>query len=229
MLGASGAVGGAAVAGLRAMPCTARITLLNRRQLDLAPAAMLSQHVVDPLDAASYQHLLAGHTAAICTLGVGQPTRVSKDELVRVDKTAALDFARACREAGVEHFELLSAVAADAASSNFYLRTKGELHVALAALGFARLSIFQPSMILTPTNRYDWKQGLVLAVWPKLSPVLAGPLAKYRGVRVETLGAAIALNLARPGRGVETLHWRDFARIVDAGATTGVASGQDVL
>jgi uncharacterized protein YbjT (DUF2867 family) len=210
MLGASGAVGGEAVNALLAMPNVSRVTLLNRRTLTRPTSARLTQHIVDPLDASSYRHLLVGHTTAICTLGVGQPTQVSKQELVRIDKTAVLDFGRACREAGVGHFELLSAVAAHAASSNHYLRTKGELQDALAALGFLRLSVFQPSMILTPTNRYDWKQAVVLSVWPKLSPLLAGPLRKYRGVRVEALGRAMARNLARPGAGVETLHWPEF-------------------
>jgi uncharacterized protein YbjT (DUF2867 family) len=213
MIGASGAVGGEAVEALLAMPELAKLTLLNRRRLDLPDRPGLTQHIVDPLDPASYRHLLVGHTAAICTLGVGQPTRVSKEELVRVDKTAALDFARACKTAGIGHFELLASVAADPRSPSHYLLTKGELRDGLAAFGFERLSIFQPSMILTPINRYDWKQAVVLAVWPKLKPLLAGALQKYRGVHVETLGAAMAENLRRPGRGMEILHWQDFTAL----------------
>ena len=213
VLGASGAVGSEAVKALLAMPAVAKVTLLNRRSLSLLESPRMSQHVVDPLDPASYRHLLAGHTAAICTLGVGQPSKVSKDELVRVDKTAALDFACACKDAGVQRFELLSAVGADPKSSNHYLRTKGELRDALRALGFERLSIFQPSMILTPTNRYDRLQGVLLAVWPTLSPLLGGGLRKYRSIRVETLGAAMARNVGRTGRGFEVLHWSEMTTI----------------
>ena len=213
VLGASGAVGSEAVKALLAMPAVAKVTLLNRRALSLPESPRMSQHIVDPLDPASYRHLLAGHTAAICTLGVGQPSKVSKDELVRIDKTAALEFARACKDAGVQRFELLSAVGADPKSSNHYLRTKGELRDALQALDFARLSSFQPSMILTPTNRYDRLQGMLLAVWPRLSPVLGGGLSKYRGIKVETLGAAMALNLVRTGRGFEVLHWSEMTTL----------------
>lgn len=61
-----------------------------------------------------------------------------------------LAFLQACKQAGVEHFELLGSVGANAKPSNFYLRTKGELEEGLKALGFARLSLFRPSMILTP-------------------------------------------------------------------------------
>ena len=139
-------------------------------------------------------------------LGVGQPSKIGKAEFVRVDKEAVIAFADTCRQAGITHlhFELLSSVGADAWARSFYLRTKRELIDALIALGFERLSIFQPSMIVTPTNRYGSSQGLLLAMWPKLEPVLRGAWRKYRGAPVATLGAAMAANL------VERLRWDDF-------------------
>jgi uncharacterized protein YbjT (DUF2867 family) len=172
------------------------------------------QHVVDPLDARSYARWLPGHQAAVCTLGVGQPSAMGEAEFVKVDRDAVIAFAKACKSAGVMHFELLSAVGADSASRSLYLRTKGELIDALSALGFERLCLFQPSMILTPTNRYGLLQGAMLAVWPHLNPVLAGPLRKYRGVRVEQLGAAMAQQLFTPGQGVQRLSWSDFGATI---------------
>lgn len=164
------------------------------------------QHVVDVLDPQTYRHLLDGHQAAVCTLGVGQPSAVSEAEFVRVDKDAVIAFAIACKNAGVTHFELLGAVAADAGSRSLYLRTKGELRDALVALGFARLSIFAPSMIFTPTNRYGFGQWLMLALWPKLNFILRGAWTQYRGIAVETLGAAMAAKLFTRGTGVEHLY-----------------------
>ena len=213
MLGASGAVGRATWLALSRQPEDKQITLLLRRPLADMVSPATRQHVVDVFDPASYLPLLAGHQAAICTFGVGESSKVSHDELVRVDKTAVIAFATACKQAGVQHFELLSAVAANARSASFYLRVKGELNDALKGLGFDRLSLFQPSMILTPTNRYGLSQGLTLAVWPKLQPILAGPLRKYRGIAVDQLGAAMANNLRVPGRGVEALEWDHFNQI----------------
>jgi uncharacterized protein YbjT (DUF2867 family) len=210
MAGATGAVGQRVVASLQNNPALQKLTLLGRRPLPDVVSPVIAQHVVDVLDPQTYQHLLSGHQAAICTLGVGQPSAVSEAEFVRVDKDAVIAFATACKHAGITHFELLGAVAADARSRSLYLRTKGALCHALVALGFARLSIFAPSMILTPTNRYGFGQGLMLTVWPKLNPLLAGAWRKYRGIAVETLGAAMAANLLTSGSGVEQLHWQDF-------------------
>jgi hypothetical protein len=81
------------------------------------------------------------------------------------------------------------------------------------------LDPFQPSMILTPTNRYGIAQGLALALWPKLDVLLRGSWRKYRGVAVQTLGAAIAGNLFTRGGGVERLSRHDFQAL---------AAGDDV-
>jgi uncharacterized protein YbjT (DUF2867 family) len=210
MMGATGAVGQQVVVALQANLALQKLTLLSRRPLADITSPAIEQHTVDVLNPQSYQHLLSGHHAAVCTLGVGQPSVVGKEEFIRVDKDCVLAFATASKQAGITHFELLNAVAADAKAGSLYLRTKGELCDALIALGFERLSIFAPSMILTPTNRYGISQALMLAVWPKLNPILSGGWSKYRGVRVETLGAAIAANLSTKGGGVEQLHWQHF-------------------
>ena len=73
-----------------------------------------------------------------------------------------------------------------------------------------RLSVFQPSMILTPANRFGLSQALILRFWPLLSHAMPGPLDKYRGIKVDTLGTAMARNLLTTGIGVEILRWRQF-------------------
>jgi uncharacterized protein YbjT (DUF2867 family) len=207
MLGASGAVGGIAAQALRQLPQVKQLTLLNRRQIPAVDSARVTQYTVDVLDPQSYTQLLPGHDSAVCCLGVGQPSKVSKEEFVKVDKTAVLDFAKACRNAGVRHFQLLSAVGADAQSSSHYLRTKGDLQDAIIALGFERVSFFQPSMILTPSNRYGFSQALLLLLWPGVSTLMVGSLKKYRGIAVDTLGRAMAKNAITTGQGVEILQW----------------------
>jgi uncharacterized protein YbjT (DUF2867 family) len=206
MLGATGAVGSEALKSLLAMPQIARVTAITRRSLDLAHPKLHVQ-VADVFSPSSYASVLNGHDGAICTFGVGQPSKVPPAEFLRVDKDAVMAFASACKMADVKHFELLGSVAADPASRSFYLKSKGDLREAIAALKFARFSCFQPSMLITPDNRYDWVQGIMLAVWPVLSPLLIGPLQKYRGIAVAELGRAMARNLLSPGSAVEILHW----------------------
>ena len=222
MLGASGAVGGEVVKSLlaqsRLMQLT-RLTLLGRREIALPPSAsgsVVKQYRIDIDATDTWAELVASHDCAVCTLGVGEPSKMSKGEFVHIDKDVVIAFATICKQAGVKHFELLGAAGADSRSKSFYLRTKGELRDALVSLNFERLSLFQPSMILTPHNRYGVSQALILKFWPAMSRLMIGPTRKYRGVLVETLGAAMAKNLATVGRGNETLHWDQFQRLAEA-------------
>lgn len=213
MMGATGAVGTECLKALLAMPGVGKITTLGRRAVEME-AEQLQQHRIDIFTPASYADLVAGHEVAICTLGVGQPTKVSREDFLKIDKQAVIDFGEACKQAGVAHFQLLSSVAIDAESASFYLRTKGELVEALQAMEFERLSIFQPSMILTPTNRYGLMQGVTLKVWPLLHPLMQGGAKKYRGVKVADLGKAFAENVFTNNTGFEELTWKDFQSLI---------------
>jgi uncharacterized protein YbjT (DUF2867 family) len=207
MMGATGAVGTEVVKTLKSFNALEKLTLLGRRIQGDHNHAAIKQHVIDVMDVGSYAQYLAGHRIAICTLGVGEPSKVSKEELVKTDKTAVLLFAKACKEVGITHFQLLCSVGANSRSKSFYLRVKGELEDELKALGFERLSLFEPSVILTPTNRYGVTQAITLAVTPLLNPLLLGPLRKFRGIRIENLGAAIAHNVTNHVAGVEHLQF----------------------
>lgn len=210
MLGASGAVGTETLNTLLQFDDIQQLTLLGRRSISNINANFVKQHQIDISDSRSYQNYLTGHTSAICTLGVGEPSKVSKEDFIKIDKIAVLDFASACKKAGIRHFELLASVGSNPKSTSFYLRTKGELIDALKALNFDRLSIFQPSMILTPRNRYGISQAILLKVWPFLTPLFFGKLRKYRGIPVQTLGQAMAKNIFKDGQSYEVLHWDEF-------------------
>jgi uncharacterized protein YbjT (DUF2867 family) len=227
LFGATGAVGGEVLKTLLALPQVAKVTAIGRRKADipagLDPSHKLVQETADLNDPAAYSRYLKGHSHAICTLGVGQPSKMSRDEFVRIDRDLVLTLARACREAGVAGFSLLGALGANAHSSFFYPKLKGQLEEGLKGLGFERLRLFRPSMILTPTNRYGSLQGFLLRFWPLLNPVLVGSLSKARGIRVEELGRVMALSaVIDDDPGVKILYWADFKDLIrnngDAGS-----------
>jgi hypothetical protein len=97
-------------------------------------------------------------------------------------------------------------------SSSFYLRTKGELEEGLKERGFERLSMFHPSMIITPTNRYGLSQAFTLSVMPLLDPLSIGSFNNFRSISGAILGAAIAMNLFQNSRAVagDILYWSNF-------------------
>lgn len=212
-LGATGAVGMETLKVLLKSDKVESIVHFGRNNVSIQDQK-INFKKVDVNNAESYGDNLQNCTIAICTFGVGQPTKISKEEFIKIDKDAVLIFAKKCKQQGVKHFELLASVGINAASKSYYLRTKGELVEELKKLDFERLSIFQPSMILTPTNRYGFMQGVVLKVWPKLNFLLQGKSKKYRGIKVEELGAALANNAMNESEEkLEILTWEHFQRL----------------
>lgn len=221
VLGATGAVGTELVKSLLASNHFDRVTTLGRRPLTLldkpsvnVPPEKLVHHIVDVFDANSYENFLSGHDCAFSTIGVGQPSKTTKAEFIKVDLTASVDFASACKKQNIGHFSLLTAIGTNSKSPSLYLRTKGELEKKVSDLGFTRTSFFRPSMIMTPTNRYGLTQGITLALFPILDHLLIGPSNAYRSIKVEELGRAMALNAEQSGAGIEILQWSGFQALL---------------
>jgi uncharacterized protein YbjT (DUF2867 family) len=85
---------------------------------------------------------------AVCALGTTRAKAGSDAAFRAVDHDAALAFARAAKAAGAKHFILVSSVGANPKASLLYPRTKGEVEAALAGMGFARLDILQPGLLI---------------------------------------------------------------------------------
>lgn len=86
MLGATGAVGNHAALTLSKMPSVQQLSLLGRRPAENVVDESILQHEIDIFSAKSYEPFLNGHGTAICTLGVGQPSKMSKEEFIKIDK-----------------------------------------------------------------------------------------------------------------------------------------------
>lgn len=212
-LGASGAVGTATLNNILEFKEIDKILLLGRRKINIVASKKIVQKVTDITDSNNYQSCMSDFDTAICTLGVGEPSKVSKEDFVKIDKMAVIDFAKACKKSGVKHFLLLSSVGVSITSKSFFLRTKAELIEAIKVLNFTSFSVFQPSMILTPTNRYGLSQAIVLKIWPKLDFMLQGKAKKYRGVKVDELGKAFANTVLNESSGLKYLQYEDFKNL----------------
>jgi len=146
-----------------------------------------------------------------CALGTTIGKAGSQEAFRRVDYEYPLRVARHAVEAGARQFLLVSSVGANHRSSNFYLRVKGELELALAALPWSSLRIFRPSVLLgaRPESRMGESIGKGLAV--AIGFLLVGPLSQYRGMPAETLARAMAQAAREPGPRV--LHYREIVEM----------------
>jgi uncharacterized protein YbjT (DUF2867 family) len=147
--------------------------------LDLLPAAMPVTRRPIPGRAgvvADFDDLppLPPAGIAICALGTTRARAGSDAAFRAVDLQAVLAFARAAQVAGVSHFILVSSIGADPDARLLYPRTKGEVEAALGAMGFARLDILQPGLLIGPRaerrpveRALQWAAPLMDLVMPR--------------------------------------------------------------
>lgn len=146
--------------------------------------------------------LLPPALVAISALGTTIRAAGSQAAFRAVDHDAVLAFARAAQAAGARHFIVITAVGADAASGVFYSRVKGEVERDLAALGFDRLDIVQPGLILGARAERRPVEALFQWLTPVLNPLLVGGLGKYGGIGADAVARAVAAlcDRSEPGR-----------------------------
>ena len=146
--------------------------------------------------------------AAFCCLGTTIKQAGSQEAFRAVDHDLVLAFARRARELGARHFLVVSAMGANAQSSVFYNRVKGEVEEALKAMDWPQLTIARPSLLLGP--RREFRLGERLA-----APLLRWIPGRYRGIEAAVLARAmwrLALEESDGVRVVESDQLRRLGR-----------------
>lgn len=208
--GASGLIGRALLQGLAADPQVETVHAVLRR----APAAgVLPEAKVRPFfaDPATLGRpgvaALPPIDAAFCALGTTIKVAGSQAAFRAVDLEAVLAFARAARAAGAQRLGVVSALGADARSAVFYNRVKGEAEAALIDMGWPRLVIARPSLLLgdRATLGQPARPGERLA--QVLTPAIGWLLPnRLRPIRAEVVARALERALAAPGDAVQILE-----------------------
>ena len=146
IIGATGATGKDLVTQLLADDTYSEVHCSVRKPMNLTHPK-LHAHVVDFETPEAWASLLQGDVAFSC-LGTTLADAGSKEAQWRVDYDYQYHFAQQCKANGVPTFVLVSAAGAKAQSKFFYNRMKGQLEEAVKALGFQRLLIFNPSILI---------------------------------------------------------------------------------
>lgn len=142
--GATGLVGSRLVAVLLADPEYDTIHALVRHPLGLTDAK-LREHSVDFSRLTDFAWPVGDDV--YCCLGTTIRVAGSQAAFREVDYDYSLAVARGAQSHGAKQFLFVSAMGADAHSSVFYSRVKGELEEAIAALGYGAAIAFRPSLL----------------------------------------------------------------------------------
>ena len=200
MAGATGLVGQAVLALLLADKTWSAVHTTGRRPPGVSHPKLVA-HLID--DFAAF--VSPAVDDVFIALGTTIKIAGSREAFRAVDFDAVLAVAKAARAAGARRLVLVSAMGANAGSSVFYSRTKGEIENAVMALGFDSVVIARPSLLvgdrtaLQQPDRAGEKWALRLTGW--LAPLLRFVPANYKPVAANDVALAMvdAVKHAQPG------------------------------
>ena len=199
IIGATGATGKDLLSQLLADDTYSEVHCFVRKPLTLTHPK-LHAHVVDFETPEAWADLLRGDVAFSC-LGTTLAAAGSKEAQWRVDYDYQYAFAEHCHQNGVPTFVLISAAGAKAQSKLFYNRMKGQLEDAIKALGFPRLLIFQPS-ILIRSNSDRSGENFTVKAFKFLNKL--GILKRYRPMPTVVLAQKMRKEVATVPKGLHT-------------------------
>ena len=209
LAGAGGLVGRALLDQLLAQPLQVEALMRKPRQ-DLPPSARLNQHRVD-FGLADLGVALPAPEAVFICLGTTIAQAGSQAAFRAVDLDAVLNTARAARQAGASRCAVVSALGASAESRVFYNRVKGEMELGLRALGFDRLVIARPSLLLGDREAL----GQAARTGERWATRLSGPIShliprRWRPIEARDVAQAMRLAIAQPGPALTVLESADL-------------------
>eukprot|EP01097_Dermamoeba_algensis_P004435 TRINITY_DN2895_c0_g1_i1.p1 TRINITY_DN2895_c0_g1~~TRINITY_DN2895_c0_g1_i1.p1 ORF type:complete len:244 (-),score=83.73 TRINITY_DN2895_c0_g1_i1:152-850(-) len=148
VIGGTGAIGKSLVQQLIASPTVSKVTIFNRRKVDLPNHdGKVTEVLVDFDKLEDYKEQVANHDVGYCCLGTTIADAGSDEAFRKVDFGYVTKFAELSKQNGVKRFHLVSSQGADASSWFLYLRTKGEADDKVASLGFDSTGIYRPGFL----------------------------------------------------------------------------------
>lgn len=147
----------------------------------------------------------------ISTLGTTIGKAGSRKAFAAIDHDAVVAIAAAAKAAGARQFLMVSSVGASTSSANFYLGTKGRAEASVIALGFERLDIFRPGLLMgerAGDPRLMERLGILLS--PLTNALTPRRFDKYRAIAAADVAAAMVHAAGASAVGVHIHHNREM-------------------
>ena len=164
LFGGSGEVGGAVARELVKSDTCSQLTMLGRRSVTTMNGETKVEQIIVDTSSADFEKMVKekarDHDVAISCIGIGSGTiSMSEEQLMAVEVDLVGKYARGCKAAGIEIFELLTAVSSKETQANSRImpfRVLGKKHKTVVEVGFDKLAIFKPGMIVGNAHTPRW-------------------------------------------------------------------------
>lgn len=211
VVGGSGLTGKSLVKALIDSDDCSEVYSLVRKRFPPAHDKMRQMVVTDYSETDRLRHILEGFDIMFCTIGTTKE-KVNGDlqQYRAIEIDIPVYAAKAALAEGTQTLIVVSSVGANAASSNFYLKIKGEVEKALSDIPMHRIVFMRPSVLLDERTEKRKGEYFIQSVMAILKPIFIGRLSKYRPIRTQELAAAMIEAAKGTEAGRFVWHWKEM-------------------
>ena len=193
ILGATGLTGSILLEKLLNDDRYKSIKLFSRKEIEGLPSKV-NQYVGNLFELENFKADFTGDEVYCC---IGTTAKKTPDKAIykAIDYGIPVASAKLSKENGIPAYLVVSALGANAKSSIFYNKTKGEMERDVLSQEIDHTYILQPSLI--EGNRKEQRIGeqIGLVLFKLVQPLFIGKLKKYRSTEAEHIAQAM-INLA---------------------------------
>lgn len=205
--GATGLVGRHLVEILCKSNLYDEVKILSRRKLDLQ-YNKIKYVLVENFDLIVNEKDQLKADDVFCCLGTTIKTAGSKEKFYQVDYEYPVKIGEIAFANQAQQYLLISALGANATSSIFYNKVKGEVEKAIEKIGFQTLHIFRPSILVGKRKENRIGEKIGKALMQTFSPLMLAGLKKYKPIKAITVAMAMHNCASQKASGVQ-IHESD--------------------
>lgn len=190
ILGATGLTGGKLLEMLLEDPDYDKVKLFSRSSVGLSHPK-LEEYLGDMLQLQKFEKEFLGDIV-FCCIGTTKSKTPDKEFYKKIDFGIPKSAAELARNNNIKAFIVVSALGANAKSSVFYNRIKGEMEQAVLEAELPKTYILQPSLIGGKRKEKRVGEWVFKQVMKLVNIALVGPLDKFRSISPEAIAKCMA-------------------------------------
>ncbi|MCD0468140.1 NAD(P)H-binding protein [Flavobacterium sp. JAS] len=147
-------------------------------------------------------------------LGTTQKKTPDRKQYYQIDHDYPILAAQLAKENGAKSVFLVSAIGANANSSVFYVKMKGETERDIINLSFDHTYVFRPSMILGNRKEKRTLEKVLISIFKVINPLFIGKFSKYKGIEAKDIAQSMVKAANKLNDPVKILEWEEMTALL---------------
>ncbi|MFX0556212.1 nucleoside-diphosphate sugar epimerase [Maribacter sp. CXY002] len=213
IIGATGLTGNVLLQELLKDDRYGTVKLFSRSSVGIS-SPKLEEHLLNLFDIEAHKAKFIADEV-FCCIGTTMSKTPNKEQYGAIDYGIPVTVAKLCKENSIETICVISALGANAESSVFYNRVKGEMEQAVLSMSIPNTYLLQPSLIGGKRKEKRLGEWLAKKFFIILRPLFVSSLKKYRVIPPQEIAQCMVILANRANKERRRILSDEISKIVE--------------